>query len=250
MVTEPVPRHRPLWAFCHRDGHGAGSPSPTPRGPPCPAGQAACSAAPRVTGLRWPRRLLLDQCGLAAPPSRARGPGGNWGHRGVSRSDEAQREHPSRPLSGSPPVSHRTRPSPGLQTHGLPQPRFRSRGAAGEPEAGPRASGASATWSLGPPLGPVGSECRTARLPVGRCPWSSQEVAPTPRPECQLSEGRPRHGGGCSWPRGQHIASPVSHLQGKSSHSKKAAPSHGVTARHTAAAGRVTETRRQHAQAP
>lgn len=58
---------------------------------------------------------------------------------------------------------------------------FWSRGVSGEPEAGPGASGASATWSRGPPLSPVGSECRTARLPVDRCPWNSQEAAPTPQ---------------------------------------------------------------------
>lgn len=179
--------------------------APHPRARP----HVALRAPPAGLRARSPR-LPLGQHSLTAlqgrpaPPSGALGPGENGGHRGASRSDEAQRVHPGRPgrpLSRSPPVSHRARPSPGLQTHGLPQP-------GSGPEVwlgslrlvlGPRGRRPpglgvhrSAPWARS--AGPPGS------LWAG-VPGSLRRRLPRPRPECQLSEGRPRHGGGCSCPR-------------------------------------------------
>lgn len=194
-----MPRRRPLRAFCRRDGLGAGSPSPCPppRGPPRPAGRAACSAAPPATGPAQPH-------GAAGPPGPSVWCTRPRRERGASRSDEARRVHPGcpgRPLSRSPPVSHRARPSPGLWTHGLPQP-------GSGPEVwlgslrlvlGPRGRRPpglgvhrSAPWARS--AGPPGS------LWAG-VPGSLRRRLPRPRPECQLSEGCPRHGGGCSCPR-------------------------------------------------
>lgn len=182
VFTEPVPRRRPLRAFCRRDGHGAGSPSPCPppRGPPHPARRAACSAAPPATGPAQPH-------GAAGPPGpsvwrtrprRERRPQGcEQVRRGAARAPRLPQPPPQPQPTRLPPRTPQTRAAdPRAAPAG-----FWSRGVSGEPEAGPGASGASATWSRGPPLSPVGSECWTARLPVGRCPWKSQEAAPTPQ---------------------------------------------------------------------
>lgn len=133
------------------------------------------------------------------------------------------------PLSDSPPVSHHARPSPACGTTGCPSCGFGVWLGSLRLVPGPRGRRPLGLW-----VRCSAPWARSARLPGSAGQVSlelSREVAPMPQTGMLAhDEGRPRHGGGCSCLQGQHVPSPVGHPQGKSNHSRKAAPASGVVA--------------------
>lgn len=176
--------------------------APHPRARP----HVALPAPPAGLRARPPRlppgqHSLTALQGRPAPPSGALGPGENGVRAGPTRRGACTPAAPAAPSAAAHPSPTAPAPAPGCRPTGCP-----SRGSG--PEVclgslrlvlGPRGRRPpglgvhrSAPWARS--AGPPGS------LWTG-VPGSLRRRLPRPRPECQLSEGRPRHGGGCSCPR-------------------------------------------------